>query len=142
MIYFKDSEGLVYCFCESDLAHDENVKAKIQELEVQTDVDGVGYIEELKSTIRIDQSLVRISNSEAETLTAPANSEFELIEHEWVKSELAQVQIELMYHWTDDKRASRTLEDWKEYARDLRDYTSKANGIVTVTTNERPLVGK
>jgi hypothetical protein len=61
------------------------------------------------------------------------------IEHLWVISELANAQIELMYHWTDDKRSSLTLESWKQYARDLRDYTTTdENGIPVVVGDERP----
>lgn len=61
------------------------------------------------------------------------------IEHAWVISELDKIQIELMYHWTDDKRASHTLNAWKRYARELRDYTTSRNdGIPEVVGDERP----
>lgn len=45
-------------------------------------------------------------------------------EHAWVEDELNSVQVQLMYHWTDDERATETLEAWKQYARDLRNYTT------------------
>lgn len=62
-------------------------------------------------------------------------------EHHWVQSELENVQIELMYHWTDDERAISTLERWKQYARDLRNYTTTdANGNPQIREGEtRPL---
>ncbi len=62
-------------------------------------------------------------------------------EHSWVKSELDNVQVELMYHWTDDERASSTEEAWKQYARDLRNYTTTdENGNPQIREGEtRPL---
>lgn len=61
-------------------------------------------------------------------------------EHQWVKSELESVQVELMYHWTDDSRASSTPEKWKEYARLLRDYTSTDdNGSPSIIGESRPV---
>lgn len=59
-------------------------------------------------------------------------------EHEWVKSELKAVDLQINLHLTDDRRATGTLEAWKQYARDLRDYTSEVDGVVTVTTKDRP----
>ncbi|MGY5721612.1 hypothetical protein ACXHQT_02530 [Vibrio cincinnatiensis] len=61
-------------------------------------------------------------------------------EHEWVKSELDKVQIELMYHWTDDERASSTEDAWKQYARDLRNYTTTdKDGVPSIRTDARPI---
>lgn len=61
------------------------------------------------------------------------------IEHHWVLSELANVQIELMYHWTDDQRATSTLDAWKLYARQLRDYTTTdEQGTPSIRGEARP----
>ena len=65
--------------------------------------------------------------------------ELALIEHAWVISELDKIQVELMYHWTDDKRASHTLDAWKQYARDLRNYTTTdERGFPSMVGSERP----
>ncbi|HGS5348913.1 TPA: hypothetical protein ACMDR5_002272 [Vibrio cholerae] len=62
------------------------------------------------------------------------------IEHHWVLSELAGVQIELMYHWTDDQRATSTLDAWKLYARQLRDYTTTDyQGTPSIRGESRPV---
>ncbi|RJK86191.1 hypothetical protein [Vibrio cholerae] len=62
------------------------------------------------------------------------------IEHHWVLSELANVQIELMYHWTDDKRATSTLDAWKLYVRQLRDYTTTdEQGTPSIRGESRPV---
>ncbi|MBO1366077.1 hypothetical protein [Vibrio cholerae] len=62
------------------------------------------------------------------------------IEHRWVLSELANVQIELMYHWTDDQRATSTLDAWKLYARQLRDYTTTdEQGTPSIRGESRPV---
>ncbi|ELH0879081.1 hypothetical protein Q9883_003249 [Vibrio cholerae] len=62
------------------------------------------------------------------------------IEHYWVLSELANVQIELMYHWTDDQRATSTLDAWKLYARQLRDYTTTDElGTPSIRGESRPV---
>ncbi|EEO00314.1 hypothetical protein VCG_001551 [Vibrio cholerae 12129(1)] len=62
------------------------------------------------------------------------------IEHHWVLSELANVQIELMYHWTDDQRATSTLDAWKLYARQLRDYTTtNEQGAPSIRGESRPV---
>ncbi|HFG2175411.1 TPA: hypothetical protein ACGG78_002733 [Vibrio cholerae] len=62
------------------------------------------------------------------------------IEHHWVLAELANVQIELMYHWTDDQRATSTLDAWKLYARQLRDYTTTdEQGTPSIRGESRPV---
>lgn len=62
------------------------------------------------------------------------------IEHHWVLSELTNVQIELMYHWTDDQRATSTLDAWKLYARQLRDYTTTdEQGTPSIRGESRPV---
>jgi len=62
-------------------------------------------------------------------------------EHDWVKSELDAVTIELMYHWTGDRRASHTEQAWKSYAIALRDYTSTDEDSNPVIVGEsRPSV--
>ncbi|ELT7224150.1 hypothetical protein Q4K74_000659 [Vibrio cholerae] len=66
--------------------------------------------------------------------------ELALIEHGWVLSELANVQIELMYHWTDDQRATSTFDAWKLYARQLRDYTTTDElGTPSIRGESRPV---
>ncbi|EOC7930733.1 hypothetical protein ACI8HA_003181 [Vibrio cholerae] len=61
------------------------------------------------------------------------------IEHAWVESELMVVQVELMYHWTDDQRATSTLDAWKLYARQLRDYTTTDDqGTPSIRGESRP----
>ncbi|WP_052708037.1 hypothetical protein [Salinivibrio sp. KP-1] len=45
-------------------------------------------------------------------------------EHAWVKSELDKVEVQLMYHWTSDPRAKATVDQWSQYAQQLRNYTS------------------
>lgn len=62
------------------------------------------------------------------------------IEHYWVLTQLANVQVELMYHWTDDQRATATLEAWKLYARQLRDYTTTdEQGTPSIRGESRPV---
>ncbi|NOE31972.1 hypothetical protein [Vibrio cholerae] len=62
------------------------------------------------------------------------------IEHHWVLTELANAQIELMYHWTDDQRATSTLDAWKLYARQLRDYTTTdEQGTPSIRGESRPV---
>ncbi|MGT3829772.1 hypothetical protein ACVTEC_05830 [Vibrio cholerae] len=69
-----------------------------------------------------------------------SQQEIAQIEHRWVLSELANVQIELMYHWTDDQRATSTLDAWKLYARQLRDYTTTDElGIPSIRGESRPV---
>ncbi|HHB9680592.1 TPA: hypothetical protein ACOAY7_002975 [Vibrio cholerae] len=61
-------------------------------------------------------------------------------EHAWVTSELNNIQVELMYHWTDDQRATSTLDAWKLYARQLRDYTTiDENGVPSICGESRPV---
>ncbi|MCC2521080.1 hypothetical protein [Vibrio coralliilyticus] len=77
-------------------------------------------------------------------LNEPSQEELALIEaqieHSWVQSELDDVvQIQLMYHWTDDSRATLTEESWKTYARELRNYTTIDElGNVVVLGERRP----
>ncbi len=69
-----------------------------------------------------------------------STQELAQIEHHWVLSELANVQIELMYHWTDDQRATSTLDAWKLYARQLRDYTTTdEQGTPSIRGESRPV---
>ncbi|MBY8210072.1 hypothetical protein KW541_10305 [Vibrio fluvialis] len=61
-------------------------------------------------------------------------------EHYWVLSELQDVQVQLMYHWTEDRRATFTLSDWSQYARELRDYTTTDEyGIASIVGSSRPI---
>lgn len=139
MKYFKNTQSEVYAYELEDLEHDEHVKLRIAELEAEKlnpptleggeeakDYDAI--INQLRSTIRISDQLIPITEQEMQQLTAPSAEEIERqfieSEHAWVKFELDSVQVELMYHWTDDDRATATLEDWKQYARDLRNYTT------------------
>ncbi|EKN8282566.1 hypothetical protein PY199_002339 [Vibrio cholerae] len=69
-----------------------------------------------------------------------SQQEIAQIEHRWVLSELTNVQIELMYHWTDDQRATSTLDAWKLYARQLRDYTTTdEQGTPSIRGESRPV---
>lgn len=69
-----------------------------------------------------------------------SQQEIAQIEHRLVLSELANVQIELMYHWTDDQRAASTLDAWKLYARQLRDYTTTdEQGTPSIRGESRPV---
>ncbi|EIO5089741.1 hypothetical protein LQN34_003172 [Vibrio cholerae] len=69
-----------------------------------------------------------------------SQQEIAQIEHRWVLSELTIVQIELMYHWTDDQRATSTLDAWKLYARQLRDYTTTdEQGTPSIRGESRPV---
>ncbi|WP_158144899.1 hypothetical protein [Vibrio metschnikovii] len=139
MKYFKNTQNEVYAYELEDLEHDERVKLRIAELEAEKltppnleereeakDYDAI--INQLRSTIRISDQLIPITEQEMQQLTAPSAAEIERqfieSEHSWVKSELDNVQVQLMYHWTGDERASSTEEAWKQYARDLRNYTT------------------
>ncbi|WP_306687356.1 MULTISPECIES: hypothetical protein [unclassified Vibrio] len=156
MKYFKNTQNEVYAYEIADLEHDEQVKLRIAELEAEKlnppmieegeeakDYDAI--INKLRSTIRISDQLIAITEQEMQQLTAPSAAEIERqfieSEHAWVKSELDNVQVELMYHWTDDERASSTEEEWKQYARDLRNYTTTdENGNPQIREGEtRPL---
>ncbi|EPB6723190.1 hypothetical protein K6U40_14750 [Vibrio fluvialis] len=96
--------------------------------------------EELISEQVSSLSLVEINE---QTARDKANTpEIQAInEHNWVKAELDNIQVELMYHWTGDiQRASATEDDWKQYAIALRDYTTTdSDGVVTVVGDTRPL---
>lgn len=62
------------------------------------------------------------------------------IEHLWVKEQLKEVDIELMYHWTGDtSRQSYTEQDWKLYAIALRDYTSIVDNSPVINSESRPI---
>ncbi|GHW95961.1 hypothetical protein VCSRO105_2152 [Vibrio cholerae] len=156
MKYLKNTQNEVYAYEIADLEHDEQVKLRIAELEAEKlnpptledgeeakDYDAI--INQLRSTIRISDQLIPITEQEMQQLTAPSAEEIERqfieSEHAWVKFELDSVQVELMYHWTDDDRATATLEDWKQYARDLRNYTTTdENGNPQIREGEtRPL---
>ncbi|HFG1581196.1 TPA: hypothetical protein ACGFXK_002552 [Vibrio cholerae] len=76
----------------------------------------------------------------AQDLADEAKQVLDKQEHEWVKSELKIVDLQISLHLTDDHRATHTLEDWKRYARDLRDYTSEVDGVVTVNAEVRPAI--
>ncbi|EGQ7976955.1 hypothetical protein GN712_18560 [Vibrio cholerae] len=155
MKYFKNTKNEVYAYEIADLEHDERVKLRIAELEAEKltppiledgeeakDYDAI--IKQLRSTIRISDQLISITEQEMQQLTAPSAEELERqfieSEHAWVKSELDNVQVELMYHWTYDERASSTEETWKQYARDLRNYTTTdENGTPSIRTDARPI---
>ncbi|HHR0732673.1 TPA: hypothetical protein ACS2XE_000088 [Vibrio cholerae] len=69
-----------------------------------------------------------------------SQQELAQIEHRWALSELTIVQIELMYHWTDNQRATSTLDAWKLYARQLRDYTTTdEQGTPSIRGESRPV---
>ncbi|WP_202598616.1 MULTISPECIES: hypothetical protein [unclassified Vibrio] len=155
MKYFKNTQNEVYAYELADIEHDEKVKQRIAELEVEQltpptleegeeakDYDAI--INQLRSTIRISDQLIPITEQEMQQLIAPSADELERqfieSEHSWVKTELDNVQVELMYHWTDDERASSTEEAWKQYARDLRNYTTTdEDGVPSIRTDARPI---
>ncbi|WP_158108529.1 hypothetical protein [Vibrio furnissii] len=154
MLYFKNENGSVYAYTEDDVTHDTQVRARIAALESarQTLSASENYVETLSddatleklySSLRISKQLTPISEQEAQQLVAPSPEEMDdqttKAEHGWVQSELEYAQIELMYHWTDDERASFTLEVWKQYTRDLRNYTTTDDsGIISVVGDTRP----
>lgn len=71
-----------------------------------------------------------------------SEQEIAMIEHQWVISELERVSIQLMYHWTEDSRSTHTIDEWKAYARQLRDYTStNDDGMPVVIGSTRPGIG-
>lgn len=71
-----------------------------------------------------------------------SEQEIAMIEHQWVISELERVSIQLMYHWTEDSRSTHTIDEWKAYARQLRDYTSTNDaGVPVVIGISRPVIG-
>lgn len=76
----------------------------------------------------------------AQDLADKAKQDISKKEHEWVKSELKIVDLQISLHLTDDRRATHSLEGWKRYARNLRDYTSHDNGVVTVNADTRPVI--
>lgn len=152
MKFYKNAQNEVYAYGLEDLEHDDKVKLQIDELEserlnqptheeVECAKDYDAIINQLRSTIRISDQLIPITEQEMQQLTAPSAAEIERqfieSEHAWVKSELDNVQVELMYHWTGDERASSTEEAWKQYARDLRNYTTTdANGNPQIREGE------
>lgn len=90
----------------------------------------------------IDRSDVEIIRKDDYSPNSHADEleQIALIEHLWVKAELDNAQVELMYHWTDDRRAASTLDAWKLYARQLRDYTTTdATGKPSVCGESRPV---
>jgi hypothetical protein len=60
-------------------------------------------------------------------------------EHRWVRSELIECDRQLSLHHTEDKRSIGDIEDWKRYARELRDYTSERDGIFYINSESRPI---
>jgi hypothetical protein len=103
----------------------------------QREFDEFDVIPEDYTTIKPVRDVVWDGSQWVDRIKSP--QELAQIEHLWVISELANAQIELMYHWTDDKRSALTLEAWNQYARDLRDYTTTDdNGIPVVVGDERP----
>lgn len=61
--------------------------------------------------------------------------EFALTENEWVKSSLANADVQINYHLDGDGlRATASLEKWRSYRIELRDYVKNGK----VTKNSRP----
>lgn len=160
MNYFIDSNDNVFAFSDEDLVHDSQVRTAVSDLEQQEKdgliIDGKVIIDDveylfsdvlttLKGQIRINSSLVSVTKEEAEAMSSPSEVELDTIhaltEHAWVKSELEEAQVELMYFWTEDiQRQKATEESWKAYIIALRDYTScDDDGVITVTADSRPL---
>ena len=65
--------------------------------------------------------------------------DFAEVEHMWVKSELVECDRQLSLHYTEDRRSIGLIEDWKRYARDLRDYTSERDGKFYIKLDSRPV---
>lgn len=102
------------------------------------EIDEHDHIPEGYSHIEPKGDVVWNGSDWIERLKSP--EELAQIEHHWVLSELANVEIELMYHWTDDPRATSTLDAWKLYARQLRDYTTTdENGTPSIRGESRPV---
>lgn len=61
-------------------------------------------------------------------------------EHLWVEAELRSVDVQLMYHWTNDtSRMSATEDGWRKYAVNLRNYTSYDENVgYTINEKSRP----
>lgn len=129
MIFFKDSKDKVFAFEARDVEHDNLLKARIAELNKKSsDLKRDVMIETLKSKIRISDALEQITETEKEDLLKPNQGQLILQhareEHVWVKSELDNVEVQLMLHWTSDPRAKATVDAWSQYAQQLRNYTS------------------
>lgn len=142
MQYFKNENGKVYAYNDEDVTHDEGVRDEITKLEQEKPAGYAQVIEHLKSKIRVKAGLTQITKEERDALLAPSDDELTLREarkaHEWVARELESVTIELMYHWTEDKRASATEQDWKDYAIALRNYTTTGEGGNPQIVTEKP----
>lgn len=86
------------------------------------------------------------TDEEVKLILNPPKSDDELLleqaktEHAWVISELNNIQVELMYHWTGDtSRAIATEQEWKDYAIALRNYTTTDNnGNPILNNSTRP----
>ncbi|EKO3919765.1 hypothetical protein GCS60_000618 [Vibrio metschnikovii] len=90
-------------------------------------------------TIIEDMLLTEISESDALSLSNTSEN-IAVQEHNWVKGELGDVDIQLLYHWTNDKaRSTATEELWQRYAVELRNYTSlDESGLISITASKRP----
>lgn len=62
------------------------------------------------------------------------------IEHNWVKKELEWCDRQRCLHFSEDKRALHTIDKINAYSRQLRDYTTIANGIAKILT-DKPFIG-
>lgn len=156
MIYYTDKNSVVFAYNEDDLIHDNNVRASISQLNEKKDqglvndgkiiIDDAEYvfsdvISTLEGQIRISDSLTQITKDEADEILSSFQAGFYAeVEHAWVKSELENAQVELMYFWTNDTaRQKSTEEKWKQYAIDLRNYTTTdSDGNISVSGQSRP----
>lgn len=144
MIYYKDKNEEIYAYEESDLEHDNEIRAQIAELESSDGNEDL--ITDLLTKIRISSELTQITEAEKDELLKPNEAQLAIqhakSEHAWVKSELDAISVELMYHWTGDQdRAEHTEQAWKQYAIALRNYTSTdEDGNPIIVGESRPSI--
>lgn len=70
-----------------------------------------------------------------------SSQELAQIEHLWVKKEMALSDLQIALHIDEDERAIYTIEIWKQYRRDLRNYTSSSDdGVITINFENRPVL--
>lgn len=55
-----------------------------------------------------------------------------IYEHNWVISELQRADIEISLHLDGDERSTLSEESWRNYRKDLRNYTTMENGFPVV----------
>lgn len=56
-------------------------------------------------------------------------------EQDWVINQLYIADIEISKHLDGDVRAAATVEDWRKYRKDLRDYVKRVDNVLTAIGN-------